>query len=62
MKMNKEELALDLIDFLYKSPSAYQAVATIKERLDEDGFVELKAISEKIEEMTRMMGGEGSLK
>lgn len=42
MKINKEELALDLIDFLYKSPSAYQAVETIKERLDKDGFVELK--------------------
>jgi len=40
--MRKEELALDLIDFLYKSPSAYQAVETIKERLDKEGFTELK--------------------
>lgn len=40
--MNKEELALDLIDFLYKSPSAYQAVKTIKERLETEGFSEIK--------------------
>lgn len=40
--MNKEELALDLIDFLYKSPSAYQAVKTIRERLESEGFSEIK--------------------
>ena len=38
----EKELALDLIDFLYKSPTAYHSVATIKERLDLNGFSEVK--------------------
>jgi aspartyl aminopeptidase len=38
----KRELALDLIDFLDKSPTAYQSVTTIKEILDKEGFVEVK--------------------
>lgn len=38
----EKELALDLIDFLYKSPTAYHSVATIKERLDLNGFTEVK--------------------
>ena len=38
----EKELALDLIDFLYKSPTAYNSVKTIKERLDLNGFSEVK--------------------
>ena len=38
----EKELALDLIDFLYKSPTAYHSVKTIKERLDLNGFNEVK--------------------
>lgn len=38
----EKELALDLIDFLYKSPTAYHSVKTIKERLDLNGFNEIK--------------------
>ena len=38
----KRELALDLIDFLHKSPTAYQSVITIKEILDKEGFKEVK--------------------
>ncbi len=42
----KKELALDLIDFLYKSPTAYHSVKTIKERLDLNGFSEIKESEE----------------
>ncbi len=38
----ERELALDLVDFLYKSPTAYHSVKTIKERLDLNGFSEVK--------------------
>lgn len=38
----EKELALDLIDFLYKSPTAYHSVKTVKERLDLNGFNEIK--------------------
>ena len=38
----KKELALDLIDFLYESPTAHHSVKTIKERLDLNGFNEIK--------------------
>ena len=38
----KKKLALDLIDFLYKSPTAHHSVKTIKERLDLNGFNEIK--------------------
>ncbi|MGG7058231.1 M18 family aminopeptidase [Clostridium tertium] len=38
----EKKLALDLIDFLYKSPTAYHSVKTIKERLDLNGFNEIK--------------------
>ncbi|WP_066890291.1 M18 family aminopeptidase [Clostridium nigeriense] len=38
----EKELALDLIDFLYKSPTAYHSVKTIKERLGLNGFSEVK--------------------
>ena len=38
----EKELALDLIDFLYTSPTAYHSVKTIKERLDSNGFSEVK--------------------
>lgn len=38
----ERELALDLVDFLYKSPTAYHSVETIKERLDLNGFSEVK--------------------
>ncbi|MDV4150694.1 M18 family aminopeptidase [Clostridium sp. AL.422] len=38
----EKELALDLIDFLYKSPTAFHSVKTIKERLDLNGFNEIK--------------------
>ena len=38
----EKNLALDLIDFLYKSPTAHHSVKTIKERLDLNGFTEVK--------------------
>ncbi|MCF0146842.1 MAG: M18 family aminopeptidase [Clostridium sp.] len=38
----EKKLALDLIDFLYKSPTAHHSVKTIKERLDLNGFTEVK--------------------
>lgn len=38
----EKELALDLIDFLYTSPTAYHSVKTVKERLDLNGFSEIK--------------------
>lgn len=38
----EKKLALDLIDFLYKSPTAHHSVKTIKERLDLNGFSEVK--------------------
>ena len=38
----EKQLALDLIDFLYKSPTAYHSVKTIKEELDLNGFREIK--------------------
>ena len=38
----EKELALDLIDFLYNSPTAYHSVKTVKERLDLNGFTEVK--------------------
>ncbi len=38
----EKDLALDLIDFLYKSPTAHHSVKTIKERLDLNGFSEVK--------------------
>lgn len=38
----EKQLALDLIDFLYKSPTAYHSVKTIKEELDLNGFNEVK--------------------
>ena len=38
----EKELALDLIDFLYTSPTAYHSVKTVKERLDSNGFSEVK--------------------
>ena len=38
----EKELALDLVDFLYKSPTEYHSVKTIKERLDSNGFNEIK--------------------
>ena len=38
----EKQLALDLIDFLYESPTAYHSVKTIKERLEQNGFCEIK--------------------
>lgn len=38
----EKQLALDLIDFLYKSPTAYHSVKTVKEELDSNGFKEVK--------------------
>ena len=35
-------LAKDLIDFCYKSPSAFHAVKNVKETLSQQGFIELK--------------------
>lgn len=40
--LNKLELANDLIDFLYDSPTAFHAVKNIKTELNEAGFKELK--------------------
>lgn len=40
--MEKElEYAEELIDFIYKSPSPFHAVATIKNMLQNNGFIEL---------------------
>ena len=38
----EKELALELIDFLYNSPTAYHSVKTIKTTLDLNGFSEVK--------------------
>lgn len=38
----EKNLALDLIDFLYKSPTAHHSVKTIRERLGLNGFNEVK--------------------
>lgn len=41
--MNKElEFAKELIDFIYESPTAFHAVETTKNQLEENGFTELK--------------------
>ncbi len=37
-----KELAMELLDFIYKSPSAFHAVATVKEMLDMEDYIELK--------------------
>lgn len=39
---NEIELATELIDFIYDSPTAFHAVASIKKILDKNGFKELK--------------------
>lgn len=39
---NSKEIALDLIDFTYKSPTAFHAVESVKARLNKEGFIELK--------------------
>lgn len=41
MKGSKE-VALNLLDFLYKSPTAFHAVESVKEELNSNGFTELK--------------------
>ncbi|GAB6168354.1 M18 family aminopeptidase [Clostridium carnis] len=38
----EKKLALELIDFLYESPSAFHSVVTIKKMLDNNGFSEVK--------------------
>ncbi len=38
----EKTLALELLDFIYKSPSACHCVATVKEMLDKSGFTEVK--------------------
>lgn len=38
----ERELALELIDFIHESPTAYHNVVAVKEMLDKDGFVEVK--------------------
>ena len=38
----EKNLALELLDFIYKSPSASHCVATVKEMLDKSGFAEVK--------------------
>ncbi|ATD54160.1 M18 family aminopeptidase [Clostridium chauvoei] len=38
----ERQLALDLIDFLYESPSAFHSVLTVKNVLDSNGFKEIK--------------------
>ncbi|MBU3142470.1 M18 family aminopeptidase [Clostridium sp. CF012] len=41
--MNNElEFAKDLIDYIYDSPTAFHAVARVKEDLSKEGFVEIK--------------------
>ncbi|MDO4535889.1 MAG: M18 family aminopeptidase [Clostridium perfringens] len=39
---NSRELALDLIDFAYDSPTAFHATENVKSRLKKNGFIELK--------------------
>lgn len=39
---NSREIALDLIDFAYNSPTAFHAVENVKDRLNKEGFIELK--------------------
>lgn len=39
--MNKKEFAKDLIDFIYNSPTSFNAVSTSKEILNKNGFEEL---------------------
>lgn len=41
-KVLQKELAKELIDFLYKSPTAWHVVASLKKELDAAGYVELK--------------------
>ena len=38
----KKQAALELIDFLYDSPTAFHSVLTIKDFLNEYGYTELK--------------------
>lgn len=38
----ERQLALDLVDFLYESPSAFHSVLTVKNVLDSNGFKEIK--------------------
>lgn len=38
----EKQLALELIDFLYDSPSAFHGVKSVKNLLDKNGFVEVK--------------------
>lgn len=40
--MEQKEFARDLIDFIYQSPTSFQAVETTKKLLNENGFKELK--------------------
>lgn len=39
----EKKLANNLIDFIYKSPAAFNAVETLKEWLDKEGFKEIKS-------------------
>lgn len=39
---NEKKLAMELIDFLHNSPTAFQAVETVKDILFNNGFIELK--------------------
>lgn len=39
----KKQIANELIDFIYSSPTAYNAVETIKTWLTKEGFIELKS-------------------
>lgn len=38
----EKQLALELIDFLYDSPSAFHGVESVKSLLDKNGFIEVK--------------------
>ena len=38
----EKQLALDLLDFLYDSPSAFHGVETVKNLLDKNDFIEIK--------------------
>ena len=38
----EKKLALELLDFLYKSPSACHGVKAVKEMFDKEGFTEVK--------------------
>lgn len=44
----KKQAALELIDFLYDSPTAFHSVLTIKDFLNEYGYTELK---ERVQEL-----------